>query len=250
MTEITPVHCVRGCVEKGTGAPMPATHGSFCVRDHKAAIAALRLLPELMEHMVAMKPHPTATPEKVDVSRDAPVPGNVLALSDSHETYRRLVYWSALWSSRMGITAPGPAIGAWRDGRGRVVGLPANVSPKGAGFVSKMMTDWLELHLESILHLAVDDVDYFLGDLRDVFRLEARWPRSAKPYYSKLPCPDDRGRIAVHPPRWAGDEVVYQCETCGRLFTEDQHEFYARLFAHTSVESDAVKRHLMRKYGV
>lgn len=244
-----PLLCANGCTDKGTETPRLAKYGNFCAREYRAAVAALNLAPELVEHMVSLKPHPAAATERVDTSREAPAPGNEQAMNDSHETYRRLVYWSALWAKRMGVQAPAPAVGAWRDGKGVIVGFPENVSPKGASFVTRILTDWLDKNLEAIFYLTVDDVNFFITDLRDVFRLDARWPRNAKPYFSKLPCPDDKGRIAVYPPRWAGDDVIYKCEMCGRLFTEDQHEFYARLFAQVSAEPNAVKRHLMRKYG-
>lgn len=243
--------CANGCTDKGSDTPRIAKHGNFCGKEWGRARAALKIVPELMEHMVSLKTTSAgdALSEKVKGTKTPPTPGNEQAMNDIHETYRRLVYWSAVWSKRMGVTAPGPAIGAWKDGRGRIVGLPANVSPSGAKFVARIMTAWLELHLESIFHLDVDDVNFWLDDLKDVFRLNAKWPREQRPFFSNLPCPDDKGRIAVYPPRWEGDDIVYKCESCGRLFSEKDHAFYMHLFKEIEGESNPVKRRLMRKYG-
>ena len=252
--DITYKECANGCKEKGTNKPLLARHGNFCNRDYRAAVAALRIAPELVAHMVSLKPFPSTATERVDTSREAPAPGNEQAMNDSHETYRRLIYWAALWSNRMGVTAPGPAIGAWRDQVGHIVGFPENVSPKGAGFVTKIVTDWLELHLESILYLAVDDVQFFLTDLHDVFRLDARWPRKAKPRYSDMPCPRQGcgGRIAVFPPEAPGDDERIVCEKCHTWYPPEEYEHLILVFQQIRKEQRSaakVAAHLLRKHG-
>lgn len=256
FTTIMP--CYTGCIIKGTEGsdapkPMGALHGNFCDREFYATRKALELAPLIVEHVLSLVDSKGSDGERVDSSRTAPLPLNEQAFNDANNIYQRLVYWARVFATQMGVQAPGPAVHAWRDMKGNIVGLPHNISPGQGRYIVGVMATWLTLHLEAICALsAVDDVEYFhngAGQMRETFTVNARWPQEAKPYYSKVPCPDDKGKIAVYPPKNFGDDTMYKCERCGRIFDDSLHAFYGKLFAEVEAEADPVKRHLMRKYS-
>lgn len=247
--------CLNECInipatEDQPAMLMQATHGNYCRKEHGRITAALKMAPELVEHLVSLFDSKATGSEKVDGTREAPAPGNEQALNDAHETYRRLVYCSRVWADRMGVQAPGPAVRAWRDMAGNIVGLPDRITPSAAHYAVGIMTKWLQLHLDSILYLDHDDVMFFHDDCRDIFRLNARWPREARARYSDMPCPVPGcgKRIAVWPPAAFGDDEQFICDA-GHHIPPDRYEFYVRYYAQLQAEKDPVKRHLMRKYG-
>lgn len=247
--------CANGCVRKGTEnndrpTPFETAKGNLCIKCFGKMRNALDLAPTVVEHVVSLinTKGGQADDRVDDANAEAPLPFNTQAFNDGNEIYQRLVYWSILWADRLGVQAPGPAVRAWRARNGFVVGLPVDIAPGSARYISGIMASWLRLKLEEICYLTLDDVNYFADELKDVYRINARWPQEAKPYFSKMPCPDDRGRIAVYPPTEFGEDVVYKCDTCGRMFDEAQHEFYSHLFRQT-VAAPNVRAHLVRKYA-
>lgn len=268
ITSLDPtLPCANGCIVRGTEnndqpSLMTARHGRFCDRCYYAIKSALDRAPEIVEHVTSLiRQNISAGEDRVDGTREAPLPFNAQAFNDANEMYSRLVYWSTHWAQRFGVRPPSPAARAWRNEH-RIIGLPNDIEPQSARYAVGIMAKWLTINLDEILEqLPIDDVNYFRDELREVYQVDARWPRVPRPYYSKLPCPDDGGRIAVYPPAHVGADSTYKCERCGRLFTEGNHGFYANLFAEIeaadgNVEAKkALKRrerivtHLDRKYG-
>ncbi len=260
MTTIMP--CYNECIIKGTEGsdapkPMGALHGNFCDREFYATKKALELAPQIVEHVLSLVDSKAAAGERVDSSRTAPLPLNEQAFNDANNIYQRLVYWARVFAKQLNSPAPAAARHAWKDMAGNIVGLPHDISPGQARYIVAQMARWLDLRLEMICALpAVDDVEYFhngAGQMRETFTVNARWPTEAKPYYSKAPCPDDKGKIAVYPPKEFGDETVYKCEGCGRIFDDSLHAFYANLFATVTLaeynQSAKIARHLSKKFA-
>lgn len=236
-----------------TGEALPAAHGHFSESFHRTITAALRKAPGVVEHVVSLLTASGGSEDKVDGTREAPMPMSAQAFSDVNEIYSLLAYWAKVFADSMHVQMPGPAARAWRNDRGTIVGLPADVTPGDARYMVGIMSIWLTAHLEVICNLDVEDVTDFHGALRYIFQTDARWPQESKPRYSDMPCPDDDGgRIAVFPPRDFGDDERIVCETCGRHFPPDQYERLIGVFKQIRNEQrDAQKRvgHLMRKYA-
>ena len=208
---------------------------------------ALKLAPEIIEHVVSLIDFKGSTGgERVTGTKDAPVPFNLQAFNDANEVYQRLVYWSVFVAGKIGIQPPGPAVRAWRAVNGTVVGLPYNIEPAGARYVAGVMSRWLDLHLgEAESCTELDDLAYFADEMKDVFRVNARWPQLPKAKYSKMPCPDDRGLIALFPPERFGEDELRQCELCARVFPETEYLVAFKAF----MDGEKTRRHLARKYA-
>ena len=261
MTQIIAAFpCYNECVrvpatEDQPALLMTAVHGDpdkqFCDREFYRVTAALDLAPKVIEHVVSMAANQWGSDDRVDGSREAPLPFNVQAFNDANETYRRLVYWGRVWADRLNAQAPGPAMRSWRNRSGEIVGLPANISASGARYASGVLATWLTLRLEDVFGQQPDDVLYFHDELKDVFRVNARWPQESRPEFSQMPCPDDscKGRIAVYPPQEFGDDQMIKCERCGRIFDEARYTFYLGVFTAIKSEENPTKRHLLKKYG-
>ena len=252
--------CKRGCtwpiVDGDALKPRAATHGHYCNRCHGRLYRALKKAGPLVEHVVSL----LASQSKHDdgtqrLKGDPPMPLNAAAFNDANEIYSRLVYWCSLWSTRIGQQAPGPAKKAWRADNNTIVGLPADISPTAARYAVGVMGSWLTVNLYAILDTWwFDDIEYFMdevgGDLETVL---AKFPTEDKPTFSKrTACPDDRARLVIYPPQFAGDNQLIVCEHCHRVFSESQHEFYAHLWKQTQDEKRTAKNaiaHLMRTYG-
>jgi len=247
-------YCVNG-THKAEESPRMALHGHFCSYEFGAVRHALSIAGPLAEHLIALYPLGTTEGDgdgRVDTSLDDTAPGNQVALEDVNEMYRMLTYWCVTWANRMRVNAPGPAVGASRNRRGDVVALP-NMSPTAARYAVGVMTKWLDINLDSIFHLAVDDVNYFIhADMRNLFRLNARWPTQMQPRFSDMPCPTCKGRVAVYPPeRYGEDERVVCAGECGRWFLPKDYEFLIGVFKQQRQEgqkANQVGRHLTKKY--
>lgn len=262
MTEqpIAEFQKIRLAVDEGAnGEKLPATRGHFSEKYYKSIAAALKLTPGLIEHIAAMT---TTTGQQVGARVSgggdaAPLPMNAAAFSDVNETYRRLVYFATFFAGKLGRQAPGPAKRAWR-GRihqqdiGTIAGLPNNITPSDVRYMVGIMAKWLELNLEDLMGTNdIDAIEFFHDDFaRDMFRLNARWPRVPKPRYSEMPCPEAGcgGRIAIWPPQYfAADERIV-CETCGFHIMPYRYEAYVKHYNTIQTEADPVKKHLMKKW--
>lgn len=253
----TVMPCYNECVRVPATDDQPAElmgalHGNFCDKEFHAVNKALEIAPGLVEHVVSMVDSRGQSEVRISGSREAPMPFNTSAFNDANEVYQALVYFARVFAAQMGTQAPGPAMRAWRNLSGVIVGLPADISPNGARYVVGVMATWLKLQLESIFDQAnPDDVLEFHDRMRELFQINARWPRTARPEFSQMPCPTEgcRGRVAVYPPQDFGDDQVIKCEKCSRVFPQGDYDFYWRLFKQVAAESDPRKRHLLKKYG-
>lgn len=246
-------YCVNGA-HRDEAKPREAHHGLFCGYEFGVVRHALSLAPVLGEHLVSLIPLESGENDsgRVDTSRDAPAPGNETARNDVNELYRVLTYWSVTFARRMKVQAPGPAVGAWRNRRNEVVGLPA-MTPSAARYAFGVMTKWLSIHLDSIFTLDVDEVNYFIHtDMRNVFSLNARWPTQMQPRFSDMPCPTCKGQVAVYPPDEYGDDERIVCAgSCGRWFLPRDYEFLIGVFLEQrdqGLTAMRTKRHLSKKY--
>lgn len=244
--------CVNRCIRRGTEDDLlPATHGRYCSRCWGKVVSALRIAPELIEHVQSMLTVTGAHDDKVSVSQSAPLPFSTQAHADANAIYRVLSSWVATFAPMLKLVGPGTAARSW-TGRFGVVGLPANIAPGDARAETARLTEWLDSHLAWIFDLGDTFVDDLIAETRLIFIINARWPREEKPRYSEMPCPNDRcrGRIAVYPPRNPGDDRVIRCESCGLTLTDDLYKHYIAMYNQIQAEADPVKRHLMRKYAV
>jgi hypothetical protein len=220
---------IRLAYDQGkNGEKLPATHGNFSEGFYKRLTAALKLAPGVVEHVMRMITVAGGTDDRVDGSRDAPLP--------------------------MNTQPPGPAKRAWAaTSTGKIMGLPANIEPETARYLVGIMSTWLHINLVDILGTSVfDDVQFFHDELtQDIFRINAAWPQQARPEYSHMPCTIDTctGKIAIYPPNAFRDDQLIKCERCGNILTESRYEFYWNLYKQIAAETDPVKKHLMRKYG-
>lgn len=258
--------CTRGCIRKGTedsDSPsfLAARHGRFCDRCFYHTDRALRMAGALVEHVLGevagLRSKNTDGSQR---SRsEPPLPFNVGAFNDANEIYSRLVYWVSLWATRLNRQPPSPAAHAWRTDQNRVVGLPNDIQPAAARYAVAIMGLWLSAHLDDIYALpTIGDIEFFQDDMQDVYRIAARWPAEDQAVYAPVRCPDDdcKGKIAIHPPKFAGDEQQIICESCGRVFQEDDYDRMASVFRQVRKEetkellkANRVASRLAKKYG-
>ena len=97
------------------------------------------------------------------------------------------------------------------------------------------MGTWLSVHLDDIYALTCwDDIDYFRAEMRDLDRLQAKWPMEDKPQYLPVPCwvqvqsvsgelEECKAKIVKHPPRFAGDDPKIVCDY-GHVFSIDDFD--------------------------
>lgn len=198
--------CARGCIRPGTEdnpRHLPAKHGRYCGRCYGRINQALIQAPELAGHILG---HVTsaggADSDRIDKSKDAPLPFNQAAFTDVNELYSVLVYWCGIWADYLDQLTPAPAARSWRRDSGTVTGLPAGMNGEDAAYEVGRMCRWLRDRLDAILSLASEDIDEFDSGIRDVWRMNARWPRVDGPKYASVPCPvlDCGERLAVYPP--------------------------------------------------
>lgn len=250
--------CIRGCIRKGSDEPLRARHGPYCNRCYYQYLRALDVAAELVEHVTSLISYKARQDgDKVSTSRDAPVPFNLDAFHDANETYRRLLIAATVFAQHLRI--PGPQIRGrvWRNHHGKVVGFRRGIPAHTARRETATVTAWLTNHLDQILTAAADDLplqealDKWRDALRDVYRINAKWPREPKPRYSDMPCPDDGARLAIYPPAAFMDDERIICEECGRHFQPENYEFYLRLFQGVQKEHQRAARtarHLYRKH--
>lgn len=259
---------IRLAADKGKGGEaLPAAHGNFSEHFYRVVTAALRKAPGVVEHVVSMVSASGAPEDRVDGTREAPLPMSAQAFDDANEIYSLLVYWSRVFASELHVQAPGPAVRAWRNQAGTIVGLPNNVTAQDARYMVGIMTTWLNINIDAILALDPDDVLAFAygnsdndpelmkmdGGLKTIFHIDARWPQEEKPRYSDMPCVKDdcRGKVAVFPPAKAGDDERIVCETCGLHYMPDQYERLVGVFKQIRAEQNTATiaaRHLLAKY--
>lgn len=239
--------CARGCVRTGTEdnpQNLPARHGNYCSRCWGRINQALIQAPELAQHILGnvVPSGGGQDSERIDSSKEAPLPFNDSAFADVNELYSMLVYWCGIWSDYLEQLRPAPAARAWRRDSGTVTGLPSGITPARAHHEVGRMTRWLRDRLDDILTLAAEDVDEFDTAIRDVWRMNARWPRIEKARYADMPCQvDDCGRrIAVFPPAYHGDVTRIVCDA-GHFYPPEEYEHHMLVFAQARQEQARAK---------
>lgn len=248
--------CENECVN-GEGLPSLATHGRYCTRCWARLDFPLTQAGELGTHLLGMVSSVGGQAEdRIDSSRDAPLPLNQAAFDDASELYAMLVYWCMVWADHLEQRAPEVAKGAWRKRSGHIIGLPADIGPVKGGALIGSLARWLRNRLDTILETVdwADDILAFTDQVGDVFRMNARWPRIDRPAYSKMPCPrqDCGHKIAVYPPGFPGDARRIVC-TAGHWYPEEEYEHLLLVFKQVRQEQAQVERtvkHLSKKYGI
>lgn len=245
--------CARGCTGHDD-VPYQATHGRYCTRCWGRLDHALAQAGELVHHLLGNAlTTPGGSGERVDSSRDAPLPFNQAAFDDANELYSLLVYWVAVWAEHLDA---GPVSSeGWRNGSGTIVGLSAGITPDQGGTAAAGLARWLRNRLDAILSTThTDDIDAFNDAISDVWRMNARWPRIERPAYSAMPCPrqDCGQRIAVYPPAFPGDARRIVCQG-GHWYPEEEYEHLILVFEQTKKDqarTDRVAARLAKKYGI
>lgn len=222
-----------------------ATHGHFSKPFFNRQKYALEILPGIVEHVVSLMVASGGSESDIQSTREIPVPFNAQAWDDANELYRLLVYWTGAFATTMRLQAPGPAKRAWRNDNGRVVGLPAGVSPKDARYATGVMSKWLLIQLEAIMHLDPEDVTIFATGMADVYRVNARWPQKDRSVWSKLPCPNCGGRLAIYPPEPPAQDRQIVCDACRHVLDEDDYERRVE----EQAQATKVAQQLARKYA-
>lgn len=245
--------CARGCTGHDD-VPYRATHGRYCARCWGRLDTALAQSGELVHHLLGNAlTTPGAGGERVDSSRDAPLPFNQAAFDDANELYSLLVYWTAVWAEHLQTGAHTAA--GWRSQSGKVVGLPAGTTPDDGAARAEGLARWLRNRLDPILTTThTDDIDAFNDAISDVWRMNARWPRIERPAYSAMPCPRDdcKRRLAVYPPAFPGDARRIVCQG-GHWYPEEEYEHLILVFEQDQKERKRVEKtaaRLAKKYGI
>ena len=235
-----------------------ATHGPWSATFYHRIRHALNLAPALTGHIVSMRAMATKGGDRVQTSGDPAAPFNVTAVDDADHVYKVLTYWALLFAEKLAVRPPRSGIGRRVDGQ--IEGFASNTSPQAAHEMIRGLSAWYSTWLEQIMRTDPADVEAFGEEMREVFRLNARWPMEERARYSQLPCPDDRhrrdetvGRIAFYPPQAHGDEQIIKCEGCGRYFDPEDYARLIELFVQVAEEEAKAKskigRHLTRKYA-
>lgn len=248
----------RLAIDRGPNdEPLEAKHGNFSAKYFRTMNAALTIAPGVVKHVVTLISATGGQEDRVDGTREAPLPMSTQAFSDANEIYSLLVYWASVFADLMHQDPPSPAARAWRNRQGTIVGLPAETSVDNARFNTAVMSVWLQQRLEAICSLDIEDVQAFHDGLRYIFQTDARWPQEAKPRYSDMPCVKEgcAGKVAVFPPRDFGDDERIVCETCGLHYLPEQYEHLIGVFKQMRAEetetakAQKLKDHLTRKYS-
>lgn len=255
MTDILEFQKIRVAADRGKNdEALEAKHGHFSEKYFRTMVAALRKAPGVVEHVMSLvNASGGGGEDRVDGTKDAPLPMSVQAFADVNETYALLVHWSRAFAVSLNVKAPGPAARSWRNDRGTIVGLPAGTTTANANHLVGIMAGWLELHMEAICATDPEDVIEFHDGLKYIFQTDARWPQESKPRYSDMPCPDDGGRVALYPPREFGDNERVACDACGRHFDASEYEDFVAVYRQAAKQRQTATiaaRHLMKKYGI
>lgn len=213
----------------------------------------LQTLPDLAEHVVALigglRQRPTGP---AGTAWEAPLPLNQDAFDDANRLWVALVWAAKDIAVDTRSTMPGPAARAWRDVTGLPLGLPAATTAADARYAVAIVARWIDAQLPYM-----SDADGLLAGLDQVYgQVRARYPLNDRPHLSKAAlCPDDRGALAIKPPRHHGDEQLTVCTVCQRVFTQDEHEQltvrYAAVEAYERARARSAKvaARLAAKYG-
>jgi hypothetical protein len=247
--------CANGCA-RADGAPYPAHHGNYCNRCFGRIDIPLITAGELAQHLLGNAlTSRGAGDEKVDTSSEADVPFNQGAFDDVNDLFAGLAHWARVWAAHLHQQAPAAAASGWRNARGVIIGLDADTTPEtGAKKVQDIAT-WLRVRLDDILTTThTDDITGLMDTMSNVWRINASWPRVARPEYSSVTCREDdcNRRIAVFPPAFPGDERRISCDA-GHWYPEEEYEHLILVFQEEAKERKKTKRiadRLAKRYGI
>lgn len=239
MSDLIESHpCRRGCTLPPVDGEDPkaasASVGHYCERDATIvtnglgnAVGLAEHLPELITLMAARK----ASESMRTKSAGAPLPMSVAALDALNWTFAQLAYWSERWATALGLPAPALPRRVWRDSHGNVIGLPFGTTAIGAVDAVGAQARWQARVLPLILASDRDvAVELWFKDLARMTSLAGQFPVRERATYSRLMvCPDDGARVLVMPPETYGADRAYVCSTCGRHFTETEHDDFSAL---------------------
>lgn len=273
---MTKVEEIRYCVrdhEDGDGEPMVATHGAYCVRCWARLDMPLKLMPDMIQHLIGNAVTSTsAQEERVSSSGEAPLPFNQTAFDDASEIYSLAVYWSAVWAVTLVTPAPsydpptdqngypyrlgyGRRRAVWKSERGTIIGLPLGTTPAEAHAAISAHTRWIRARLDTILASgAEDDIDAMTQAMGAIWKINARWPRVERPTFSVMPCPrqDCGAKIAIYPPAFAGDARRVVC-TAGHWYPEEEYDHLTHVFLQVQrerLQAGQVAKRLAKKHGI
>lgn len=251
MTEYeTVMPCAAGCLTTDGNVAASAPRSRYCQRCRALAETALTNAAPLVGHLLhqigGLRSKPGSDGSQRTKGASAPLPFNARAFDDANQVYRLLVGWS-LRIAEKGISAtsaPVTMAGAWRQGDGRVVGLPYAIDATEARIEVHRIAFWLRGVLPLVLQSEdAEFVAHLQFDLARIQRLNLKWPTEDRPAFStKAACPDDAGRLLIVPPREPGADRSIVCSKCGRHFTEAEHDrIVAFVAAVARVHRKAVK---------
>lgn len=186
--------CINDCTTKGHDDTEPAaTHGHLCDNCYSRTQDALKLVPELIEHLVKQyEPSTSRQVQEVYVApsgANAKLPFNSTAFDAANELYKMVAWTARRMAIKLKLDPPALAAGAWqRAGEREVLGLPNHITSEQAAIVAGRMSTWLLNHLPAIAILPavlVAEVDPVISDR--VFRIANTWPREARSQFSEVP---------------------------------------------------------------
>lgn len=256
--------CRSGCTmpspdEGGQPIPVAATNGDYCHRCAAQARTALEnagaLVGFLVNRIGGLHSKGGSDGSQKTKGAYAPLPLNTSAFDAANTVYATTVRWQIQWATVLGL--PVANVPIWRDMQGTIIGMPFGTEPTTAHRVVSAVGRW-HLHvLDRILASGRDEmVKEWLADLRRVTAINIKWPQEDRAKFSERAiCPDDSGRILIAPPREPGASQVIVCATCGRHFSEAEHEVIADLLLEVTrrekrarKSAAAVQARLMAEY--
>ena len=217
-------HQVRGrhddpCLVEGcTGCQKAeAARGTLCEWCYQRLLSHLEEAPDLVAHIRAQVVPSMGGEqgERVDASKEAPLPLRADAMEDTDDFYGRLVDWSAALAAEMGVKPPEVAVGLW-DGADQCRGFRADTDPVAAYRLALSVTRWLSGRAESVAYLpsAAPFTTAVIELVRDYRKRYPMAPRPAR-RYRPHPCPVcHEAALYVHWPAEATGQVEVKCEVC------------------------------------
>ncbi len=210
--------------------PLPGVHGGYCERCYRLAEAGLKAAPALVYHLLAevavSQRRPTNDGSQRTRAVTAALPINTTALDEANEVFSIVAGWSRLVFGDDEVTGP-----AWRDGLGKIVGVPYGADPLAVRADLVAMTGRLRMAMEEWMSVApYADVLRFRIAMDRIRGIDLRHPTSDRPRFStSAACLLDGARLLIVPPREPGGDRAIICSSCGRHYTEDEHERAGRL---------------------
>ncbi|TFD80860.1 hypothetical protein [Cryobacterium psychrophilum] len=201
-----------------------AAKGQLCEWCFKRLLSHLEEAPDLVAHIRAqvIPAMGGAQGERVDASKEAPLPLRADAMEDTDDLFGRLVDWAAALAAEMGVKPPEAAVGLW-DGADQCRGFRAATGPVAAYRLALEVTKWLSGRAESIAYLP--SAEAFTTAVIELVRTyRKRYPMAPRPprRYQPKPCPVcNEAALFVHWPDNTAAGVEVKCEVCHHVVEAD-----------------------------